>query len=40
MVHELLGIDYQLSMLVVAGPIIALSPLGGKLFQRVGIPRL
>lgn len=38
--HELLGIDHQLSMLVVAGPFIALSSLGSKLFQRVGIPQV
>lgn len=37
---ELLGIDYQLSMFVVAGPVIALSSLGSKLFQPVAIPQV
>jgi Kef-type K+ transport system membrane component KefB len=39
-VQEILGIPYQPNILTVIGLIIAVSFLGSKLFQRVGIPQV
>ena len=38
--HQLLGIHYEPNVLAVIGLIIAVSFLGSKLFQRVGIPQV
>ena len=38
--HEILGIHYEPSILAVIGVIIAVSFLGSKAFQRVGIPQV
>ena len=38
--HEILGIHYEPNVLAVIGLIIAVSFLGSKLFQRVGIPQV
>ncbi|MGD8903721.1 MAG: cation:proton antiporter, partial [Anaerolineae bacterium] len=38
--HEILGIHYEPSILAVIGVIIAVSFLGSKAFQRVGVPQV
>ena len=38
--HEILGINYEPHILAVIGMIIAVSFLGSKLFQRLGIPQV
>jgi len=40
LVHEILGIHYEPSILAVIGVIIAVSFLGSKAFQRVGVPQV
>ncbi|MFN2220738.1 MAG: cation:proton antiporter, partial [Anaerolineae bacterium] len=38
--HDLLGIQYEPNILAVIGVIIAVSFLGSKAFQRIGIPQV